>query len=114
MYDAEELTARALRSTGIPVERGVYRIPETGKTEVYLVYWLLHEAAEVYADGGSLGRYYEFGVDVVSKGDARPTVERVFSALAGAGFYNVRIVSEAYDEELGNYHVVIEGSYTEV
>ena len=47
MYDAEELIARALRSTGIPVERGVYRIPETGKTEVYLVYWLLHEAAEV-------------------------------------------------------------------
>ena len=110
MNRVEELITDALGTTGVPVARDYY----AGEADVFLVYALLHASDEVYADGGSLGRFFDYEVEVVSRSNPRETVQAVIQALKGAEFYRVRVVNEAYEERLGMYHVFIEGSFTDV
>lgn len=110
MNRVEELITDALGTTGVPVARDYY----SGKEDVFLIYAMLHASDEIYADGRSLGRFFDYEVEVVSRENPRETVQAVIQSLKSADFYRVRVVNEAYEERLGMFHVFIEGSYTEV
>ncbi len=110
MEAVNTLVLQTLKSVGLPVMRQVY----TGSADRYITYQLIHAADREYQDDAAVAVEYTFGVDIYTAGPPDNLISAVKNVLKAAGFQDVTIEGEIFEDETKRYHIPLQFYYTEV
>ena len=107
---SERAIVAALNTIGLPYER--LRFGRTADT--YIVYSLLNHQEREFSDDEAEAEETLYSIDLFSKGNHVELIRKVKSALKEAGFFDISIEAEIYENDTGYYHVPFEARYLEV
>ena len=105
--NVDKLVRDTLLTVDVPVERLYYG----GKATEYITFQLIIRRNINFADDDETAKEYVYGADIFSKGDFTTLLDRVEVALKNAGFNNIEVNAETYEETTGFYHVSIEFNF---
>jgi len=111
--DNEQSVDNLLKSTllklGVPVER----LRFAGKVDTYITFQIINGNETAYADDDGEAYEHFYRADIYSKKNYLALLKQTKQILKAAGFYNISVNAEVYENDTGLYHVSLDFNYME-
>lgn len=107
--EADTAIKRALSGLGVPV----VRIRWDGGEDAFVTYQILDSFEDNHSDDESHANICTYRADIYKRGDYMSLMQSAVKALKAAGFYNISIGPEMYENDTKYYHLPIEADYME-
>jgi len=107
LVDVDELVMNTLRKTGLPVAFIVYK----GEEIPYIVYQRLLEHGQSFADDDNTALAYHYRASLFSKQNYRHILTTVKAELKRAGFYDITINGDMYENDTALFHCSFDFSF---
>lgn len=92
----------------------VARLKYNGKASTYITYQIVTISDKQFADDDNECVEHFYRIDLYSKGNYMTTLDNLKNALKGAGWNEVVINNEIYEQDTGYHHVPVDAKYMEV
>ena len=105
----DSLLKTTLDSLGFPCERLLC----STQADTYLTFQLVTGQETGFADDDTDMTQYTYMVHIFSKSDYISLIRQLKKSLKAAGFFNILIGAEMYEQDTGYYHIPITVHYLE-
>lgn len=106
MDEIDAAVKSAMEGLDIPVARFHY----DGGADAFAIYQLLLDASVNHADDDEIERELSYRVDLFSRGNYLPLVDKAIQAIKSVGGYGIEAGPELYERDTGYHHMPIDFS----
>lgn len=92
----------------------VARLKYEGNPKQYITFQMVTVSDKAFADDDNECVEHYYRIDLYSKGNYMTMLNTIKAALKSAGWYEVVINNEIYEQDTGYCHVPVEAKYMEV